>query len=48
MNKTIADSKKPTQQSQPPVNEVGDQLENVTLSGAQDFSERLQMESLLG
>ncbi|XP_011499439.1 PREDICTED: alpha- and gamma-adaptin-binding protein p34-like [Ceratosolen solmsi marchali] len=40
-------TRKNTQGSQFEVNEVGDQLENVCLSNAQDISERLQMESVL-
>lgn len=42
------DPRKCPQEPQPEVNEVGDQLENVQLSNAQNISERLQMESVLG
>lgn len=45
----FTDSRKTTiQEPEPQVNEVGDQLENVRINNAQDISERLQMESVLG
>ncbi|XP_058800624.1 alpha- and gamma-adaptin-binding protein p34-like [Phymastichus coffea] len=46
-NINMKDSRKNYQQPQSDVNDVGEQLENVQLSSAQGFADRLQMESVL-